>query len=165
MAKYLVFSDSHGRDERMLGIVEQYKKDVDGIFFLGDMENGGDRLRNSIPGPVYMVRGNCDWSLDAPDFQVFRLHVHKIAMTHGHKQHVNAGADILKYWALEKGADVVLYGHTHVPFVEQSSQMTVLNPGSISRPRQGDMIPTYAILHFQENGEISIQICKESERK
>lgn len=160
MAKYLVFSDSHGRDEKMLEIAARHKKEIEGIFFLGDMENGGDRLRNSTQGPVYMVRGNCDWSLQAPDFQVFRIHGHRIAMTHGHRQHVNMGIDTLKYWAQEKEADVVMYGHTHVPFVEQSSLMTVLNPGSISRPRQSDHIPTYAVIDFAENGEINIEICK-----
>ncbi len=45
MAKYLVFSDSHGRDEKMLDIIKQYKE-VEGVFFLGDVENHGDRLRN-----------------------------------------------------------------------------------------------------------------------
>lgn len=160
MAKYLVFSDSHGRDEKMLMIVDRHKDEIEGIFFLGDMENSGDMLRNSFPGPVYMVRGNCDWSLQAPAFQVFRLHGHTVAMAHGHRQHVNMGIDTLKYWAQEKEADVVMYGHTHVPFVEQTSVMTVLNPGSISRPRQSGHIPTYAMIDFMENGEIAIEICK-----
>ena len=159
MAKYLVFSDSHGRDENMLDIIKRHK-DAEGIFFLGDLENHGERLRNSIPGPVYMVRGNCDWSLDAPDFLSFPLHGHRIAITHGHRQHVNMGVDTLKYWAQEKEADVVMYGHTHVPFVEQTSTMTILNPGSISRPRQSGHIPTYGLIDFMKNGEIEVQICK-----
>ncbi len=159
MAKYLVFSDSHGRDENILDIVKQYKTEIEGIFFLGDAENSGDRLRGSVQGPVYMVRGNCDWSLQAPDFQVFKLHGHRIAMTHGHRQHVNMGIDTLKYWAMEKEADLVLFGHTHVPFVEQTSTLTVLNPGSISRPRQEGHKKTYAILEFLENGELDIKIC------
>ena len=107
-----------------------------------------------------MVRGNCDWSLDAPDFLVFPLHGHRIAMTHGHRQHVNMGIDTLKYWALEKEADIVMYGHTHVPFVEQSSSMTILNPGSISRPRQSEHFPTYGLIDFIDNGEIMVEICK-----
>lgn len=160
MAKYLVLSDSHGKDEKMLEVIERHKKEIEGIFFLGDMENSGDRLRNSIPGPVYMVRGNCDWSLQASDFQTFQLHGHTIAMTHGHRQHVQMGIDMLKYWAMEKEANVVMYGHTHVPFVERSSAMTILNPGSISRPRQSDHQPTYALIDFFENGEIEVQICK-----
>lgn len=157
MAKYLVFSDSHGRNEEMLDIIKE-NKDVEGIFFLGDIEGNDDRLRNSVQGPVYMVRGNCDWSSKAPDFQVIKLHGHKVAMTHGHRQHVNMGIDILKYWAMENEADVVMYGHTHVPVLEQSSALTVLNPGSISRPRQEGHTPTYAVIEFLENGEIRARI-------
>ncbi len=159
MARYLVFSDSHGVDEKMLDIIKQHKSEIEGIFFLGDAENSGDRLRASVQGPVYMVRGNCDWSLQASDFQVFSLHGHTVAMTHGHRQRVNMGIDTLKYWAMEKEADLVLYGHTHVPFVEQTSTLTILNPGSISRPRQEGHRKTYAILDFLPDGELSIQIC------
>lgn len=160
MAKYLVFSDSHNRNEKMLEVIRQYKKDIDGLFFLGDIEGDENVLRNSVPGPVYMVRGNCDWSAQAPSYQVLKLHGHTIAITHGHQQRVNMGVDILKYWALEKEADIVMYGHTHVPFLEQSSTLTVLNPGSISRPRQSSHIRTYAVIEFQENGEVRIELCE-----
>lgn len=64
-----------------------------------------------VKGPVYMVRGNCDTYSSLRTENVFRLHGHKIAMTHGHNQHVERGVDVLKYWALQNEADVVLYGH------------------------------------------------------
>ena len=162
MAKYLVFSDSHGKNERMLEIIAQQKDSIEGLFFLGDIESGEDRLRASIQGPTHIVKGNCDWYSQAPPFQVLKLHGHTIAMTHGHRQHVNGGVDLLKYWAMEQGADIVLYGHTHVPFSERSSTMTVLNPGSISRPRQSGFIPTHAVIEFLEDGEIRISICEVS---
>lgn len=38
--------------------------------------------------------------------------------------------------------------------------MTVLNPGSISRPRQSGFECTYAWMEFLPNGEISIEIVK-----
>ena len=50
MAKYLVFSDSHGKNERMLEIIAQQKDSIEGLFFLGDIESGEDRLRASIQG-------------------------------------------------------------------------------------------------------------------
>lgn len=161
MAKYLVFSDSHGRNDRMLRVIERYKKEIEGLFFLGDIESGEDQLRASIQGPTYIVRGNCDYFCQAPDFQVVKLHGHRIAMAHGHKQHVNMGIDTLKYWAMSKEADVVMFGHTHVPFREQASTLTVVNPGSISRPRQEGHIPTYAVLDFQDDGEMRIELCEE----
>lgn len=158
MAKYLVFSDSHGQDDRMFDVIQKYKKEIDGIFHLGDIEGSADHLSAMIQGPVYQVRGNCDWSSRAPQMQVFKLHGHTIAMTHGHRNRVNYGIDMLKYWALENQADIVMYGHTHVPFVEQTSTMTVLNPGSISRPRQSGHVPTYAVIEFMDHKELKIEI-------
>lgn len=159
MSKYLVFSDSHGRQERMLEVVKRYEKEIDGLFFLGDSEGGEDQIRSSIQGPTYIVRGNCDWYSQAPDFQVAKVCGHSIAMAHGHRHNVNMDVGMLKYWALEKEADIVMFGHTHVPFLEQSSTLTVLNPGSISKPRQVDHIPTYAVIEFLDHGEVQVNIC------
>lgn len=160
MEKYIVFSDSHGKNDRMYDIIRKNQDQIDGLFHLGDVGDAAEELGLMVKGPVYLVRGNCDTYSSLRTENVFRLHGHKIAMTHGHNQHVECGVDVLKYWALQNEADVVLYGHTHVPFVEQSSQMTVLNPGSISRPRQSGFECTYAWMEFLPNGEISIEIVK-----
>ncbi|MGE0767583.1 MAG: metallophosphoesterase [Hyphomicrobiaceae bacterium] len=42
--------------------------------------------------------------------------------------------------------DVVILGHTHVPMVERAGDVTVLNPGSPSQPRDGDRRGSYAVL-------------------
>ena len=160
MAKYIVFSDSHGKNDLMYDIIRQNKAEIDGIFHLEDIERAEEELSLMIQGPVYIVKGNCDTYSSLKNEHVFQLHGHKVAMTHGNRYHVGMGVDLLKYWALENQADLVLYGHTHVPFVEQSSQMTILNPGSISRPRQGDGKCSYAWLEFLPNGEISVEIVK-----
>ncbi|MGN1205649.1 MAG: YfcE family phosphodiesterase [Eubacterium sp.] len=160
MARYIVFSDSHGKNDLMYDIIRENQDQIDGLFHLGDIDRADEELSLMIKGPVYIVRGNCDTYSDLSEEHVFKMHGHKIAMTHGHHQHVEHGVDILKYWALQNQADVVLYGHTHVPFVEQSSQMTILNPGSISRPRQSGFECTYAWMEFLPNGEISIEIVK-----
>ncbi len=159
MAKYLVFSDSHGQNDNMLEIIREQNKDIEGVIHLGDIEGDISRLQNAVSGSVYIVRGNCDWSSRAPESQVVCLHGHTIALTHGHRQRVNYGIDVLKYWAMEKKADIVMYGHTHVPFLEQSYALTVLNPGSISRPRQSDYRKTYAVVEFLKHGEVNTQIC------
>lgn len=159
MAKYLVFSDSHGRQERMLEIIKN-TPGVEGIFFLGDLEDNDDQFRRCFPGPVYMVRGNCDYMSKAPERLVLELEGHVIAMAHGHRHYVSMSLDNIKYWGLESGADLVMYGHTHVPHLEYSNAMTVLNPGSISKPRQEGHKPTYAVLEFAENGQIVAEICE-----
>ncbi|MGD9802146.1 MAG: metallophosphoesterase [Hyphomicrobiaceae bacterium] len=42
--------------------------------------------------------------------------------------------------------DFVILGHTHVPMVERAGDVTVLNPGSPSQPRDGDRRGAYAVL-------------------
>jgi putative phosphoesterase len=42
--------------------------------------------------------------------------------------------------------DFVILGHTHVPMVEKAGEVTVINPGSCSQPRDGGREGSYAIL-------------------
>jgi predicted phosphodiesterase len=43
-------------------------------------------------------------------------------------------------------------GHTHVPLIERG-EVTIVNPGSISQPRQEGHIPTYLVMNI-ENGQV-----------
>jgi len=51
-------------------------------------------------------------------------------------------------------ADVLLVGHTHVPFVRQVGPTLVVNPGSIGQPKTGDSFARYAVW---KNGEVSLR--------
>jgi putative phosphoesterase len=43
-------------------------------------------------------------------------------------------------------ADIVLLGHTHRPILRQIGSVTLINPGSVGQPRDGDPRPSYAVL-------------------
>jgi putative phosphoesterase len=43
------------------------------------------------------------------------------------------------------GAEVLLVGHTHLPFVRRFGQRTVLNPGSLGQSKAGDPRARYAV--------------------
>jgi len=45
-----------------------------------------------------------------------------------------------------KGADLLLVGHTHVPYEVKTGDAWVVNPGSVGMPRDGDARASYAIL-------------------
>ncbi len=157
MKQALIFSDSHGRIDKVLEILKQYPE-AEAVFHCGDIEGDDGRLRMATPHPVAIVRGNCDYISSLPPEIVTTFAGKKIAMCHGHNQVIYGGVDALKYWGLEREADIVLFGHTHVPFVEQGSALTVINPGSISKPRQEGHRPSYAVLNVEEDGEISVEI-------
>ena len=45
--------------------------------------------------------------------------------------------------------DLVCFGHTHVPLLHQAGQVTVVNPGSCSQPRDQDRRGAYAVFDTQ----------------
>lgn len=159
MSRALIFSDSHGRLDKLLDVLSQHP-DADAIFHLGDIASDADRLRRSFPGPVYIVRGNCDYAPELPENLVFDYAGKKVAMSHGHRYLYQGTLDLLKYWGREQRADIVMFGHTHVPCLEQNSNMVLLNPGSISKPRQSTKIPTYTVMEITADGQMHFDMCE-----
>jgi putative phosphoesterase len=43
------------------------------------------------------------------------------------------------------GCDLLVLGHTHVPFIRRHSRGIIVNPGSVGQPRDGDPDASYAI--------------------
>ena len=70
----------------------------------------------------------------------------RVLIAHGHTMNVKYGLLRAQYRAQELNADILLFGHTHVPLVEASSRPMLLNPGSIGDMRR----PTYGVLDFQD---------------
>ena len=60
--------------------------------------------------------------------------------------------DYLRQIAVENHYDIVMFGHTHVPFIQIENDLTILNPGSLSYPRQEDRMPTFLIMEIDECG-------------
>ena len=59
---------------------------------------------------------------------------------------------------LDRRADVVMFGHTHRPCLEESGGIVVLNPGSISYPRQEGRAATYMTIELDEDGRMAFQL-------
>ena len=143
--EFLIFSDSHGRVENIQAAIERQIKNPDAILFLGDGARDLDRLF-LIDTPLWAVRGNCDWAssdyVDKNERLLF-FEGHTILLCHGHEWGVKGGMGALIAHAAEVGADIVLFGHTHVPTITTiaagetigktvlSRPMYLFNPGSI----------------------------------
>ena len=76
---------------------------------------------------------------------VKRLGGKKIWLTHGHNYYVSLDLKVIEQEAVARGMDIVMFGHTHRPVIIVEDNITLINPGSISYPRQADGIPTYII--------------------
>lgn len=159
MKKALIFSDSHGKNENMFDVISRYPE-VDAIFHMGDIEGAADKLTQSVNCAVCIVRGNCDFTSKLPESRVIEFGGKRIAMCHGHRHLYSGNTDVLKYWGQEQKADIVMFGHTHIPYLEQGEKITLLNPGSISKPRQEKKIPTYALLEIDGEGHPHFTMCE-----
>lgn len=154
--RILVISDTHGDDrdiDRLIDVVAP-----DRIYHLGDSENEGRYLLNVAKCPVELVRGNCDWSSSLPYEVVLEVGKHVMLLTHGHRERCKASYDGLVKRARAVGADYILYGHTHVPEIEEYMGCTIINPGSLTYPRQYGRRGTYGVLNVDKNGEIEAAV-------
>ena len=155
MTKLLILSDSHnstGAVERIL----HAESDATAVIFLGDGLRDLEEALTFYPKmKVYAVAGNCDFGalepLDAFDQVV-------VFYTHGHMYGVKYDLDTLTDAATARGAEVALFGHTHIPVAEQRGKVFLFNPGSCGRCYTGP--DTYGLLTL-ENGAVTAYEHKE----
>lgn len=132
---FLIFSDSHGKRNKIERVLDRQVKMPDAIFFLGDgIGDLSDRERGI---PVFRVRGNCDWKFgqeEVPEEETLSFEGKKILLCHGHRFGAKSGTGGLLRAALERDADVVLFGHTHSPLSETVPAGTPVGSDVLSKP-------------------------------
>lgn len=152
--KICVFSDSHGYAGNMIMAVRLENPAL--CFFLGDGETDLVTLRGSYPDlPIYTVRGNCDLRSTQPLILNAVVSGFRFYAVHGHQHEVKYDDSVreLCYAALRADADVVLFGHTHLPYLDHHLGMEIMNPGSIGKVKN----PSYGLLTI-EDGKLSAEI-------
>ena len=130
--KLLVISDSHKNIDRMQYAAQQVMPDA--ILHLGDHIADAHELQRRLPNTViHTVVGNCDFYAAGEDELLLTLEGVKIYMTHGHNFGVKQSLSALMGQARRKGADLVLFGHTHQALMQQTNGLWLMNPGQIGR--------------------------------
>ena len=145
--KILIVSDTHGRLENLERVIEMTKP-IDALIHLGDVEGQEDYIRRLVPCAAYMVSGNNDFFSMLPRELEFELGKYKVLNT-----------EELRRQARSRGKDIVMFGHTHKPYLDTEDGITILNPGSLSYPRQEGRRPSYMIMTIDEAGEARYEIC------
>ena len=159
MKKYLLFSDTHGKNGALQCVLKK-EAPLYGLIFCGDGEGLENILRNmpGCPAVIHMVAGNNDWYSSLPEEAVFTLGCHKAFLTHGQHYSIRRGLDTISQYAQAKECDTCFFGHIHRPVKDFSNGVLCVNPGSLSEPRQDPCIPTYAIITVDDKGETEIEI-------
>lgn len=156
--KILIVSDSHRMDDNLKKVIKM-EKPFDMLIHLGDVEGSEDKI-GYMTDPdcaVFIVQGNNDFFSQLPREKEVQIKNHKVLLAHGHQYGVSMGIEMLKDEAVSRGCDFAMYGHTHRPFLKTVDGVTVLNPGSISYPRQANHIPTYMVMNVDDDGNFNIE--------
>lgn len=128
--RIVVFSDSHGKAYRLKKIMEA-QEDADYYIHLGDGYEDVNPLRESFPKKnILAVAGNCDYSSLDVDTKVIEIGGKRVVYTHGHRFGVKGSMEGLERLAADKNADIVLFGHTHIPFFGVKDNVYYVNPGN-----------------------------------
>ena len=152
--KILVVSDTHGENGLLKKVVSR-EKPLDLLIHCGDVQGDLQDVLKGESFPCWAVKGNCDPFRDLPEVLTLRIGSSHLMITHGHKLDVKYSRRLLLYEAGKNHADIVLYGHTHIPEVRRDAArgLLVVNPGSLTFPGQFPRVPTYAVLTIPEEGE------------
>lgn len=162
--KVMFISDIHGYITNLDKIKERFKSlECQKLVVLGDLYYSDyysrlsdnynkkeviDFLR-SFGDRLVCMRGNCDSKEDILEssFKIedeilinYPIDSYNIYLTHGHVFNHNN-------W-YEKNS-ILIYGHFHIPFIEERGDNLFINPGSVSLPR-GDNKPTYLFYNGKE---------------
>lgn len=167
--KLMFASDIHGSAYFCKKMLEAYQKEkADRLILLGDLLYHGPRndlprdyapkqvisLLNGFKNEICAVRGNCDAEVDQmvlefpimADYGIILEGNHTIYASHGHVYNKDNLPPL-------KEGDIFIQGHTHVLKAKKREHYVLLNPGSVSLPKE-DNIQTYGIL---ENGLFTIK--------
>lgn len=159
--KCLFASDIHGSAYYCRKLLDAFREEqAERLVLLGDLLYHGPRndlpreyapkeviaLLNEHKNKIYAVRGNCEAEVDQmvlefpvmADYCILSVDGRTFYATHGHIYN----QDNLP--PLQEG-DILIHGHTHVLKAQQMDGYILLNPGSVSIPKEGNPA-TYAVL-------------------
>ncbi len=148
--RILVMSDTHGDSESLRRAILAQPK-AEAVIHLGDGEEEMERARRNFPEKTFLpVRGNCDWGSTLPVTGEFEAQGVKIFYTHGHLYGVKSGDYHILAAAREHKAQVLLFGHTHLPREDYEDGLYIMNPG-----RLNGWGATYGILDITPQGIVT----------
>lgn len=165
--KWFIASDIHGSAYYCDLMIRRFQAEkADRMILLGDILYHGPR--NDLPEEyapkkvieqlsayadrILCVRGNCEAEVDQmvlpfpvlAEYALMDLGRSLLFITHGHVYHKNHLPPL-------HAGDILLHGHTHIPVCMEQDGIMIMNPGSVSIPKE-DSWHGYMVL---ENGVFS----------
>lgn len=131
--RILVVSDTHGNETALCRVIEA-QPTARVVIHLGDGVEEAESAAHAYPDrKFHLIRGNNDGIAGRhyPTSEELLLGGKRLFCTHGHGYRVKLGLYDAVCAARERGADMLLFGHTHQPLTDYEDGLYLLNPGSL----------------------------------
>lgn len=98
-----------------------------------------------------------------PNKLTFEIQSHKFLLVHGSPTRLNEYLDenvsdeYIDDLLEEGGCNILVCGHTHIPFFKETSKGILINAGSVGKPKHGSPNSTYVLVDVTEQ-EIEVEI-------
>lgn len=141
MSRYLLISDTHmpRRGKALPKPFVELAAHADAILHTGDFTELSVVLELECYSPIYAVQGNND-SLEVvsrfPEEQIVDLDGLRVGMTHGHLGSAKSTPERAREQFSAADVDLIVFGHSHIPFDQDIAGIRCLNPGSLCDPRR-----------------------------
>lgn len=145
--KILIVSDTHGKCKNLENALNKVKP-IDMLLHLGDVLGDTDYIEQIAGCRTEIIAGNNDILTALDREKLIQVGKYSILMTHGHRYQY----DTLREVADWNGANILMFGHTHHPLLEMEGAVWLVNPGSISFPRQEGRKPSFLIMEIDDHG-------------
>lgn len=162
----VVLSDTHASDgAELVGAAAEAVEKADLVLHAGDFtteavlesfydaiaeqRSAASQTQSDATEEFRAVHGNADDQAVTerlPEATTLSYGGVRIALTHRRR----GGATGLAMFGRERGADLVISGHTHRPRVDDEGAVTLLNPGSHADPRGARQ--SFAVLEPKDGG-------------
>lgn len=160
--RVLIVSDTHRHGENFYRALEKAGP-VSLVIHCGDVEGQEHEfeaaVREADNCPLIMAAGNNDFFSNLKNDVEVQIGPYKALVTHGHNYYISMNNEFLKREAKARGYNMVFYGHTHRPVVDDKKGILAVNPGSLSYPRQEGRKPSYAVMEIDDKGQVEVEIC------
>ena len=147
--RYGVIADTH---DLLPPAIFDIFENVQCIYHCGDIGSTICISDLETIAPLRAVRGNMDVgkvAVSYPDQVIEELEFGSLAMVHGmqygHRNETIIRELLLQF--LQTKPRIILFGHSHVPCLEEREGILFLNPGSPTRPKIGNP-PSVGLIEY-----------------
>ena len=149
----LVAGDIAGRVKRLKEVFEIIDR-YDAIMVRGNHEEMATRYFERFGGDDNRLKELVSRLNDAPYKKELHLGGVNILMAHGSPWEPKSEYIYPEYTDFSRfeglGFDYIILGHTHVPMIIKTGDVTIINPGSVGEPQATDPRPSFATLDTEK---------------